>query len=69
MHKKTDLPCPWCESGRLVEPTTIHRSLGYVPVKCSACNFTGRRVNLIVVPDRKYRESCERVETSVLKPA
>jgi len=69
MLRETDLPCPRCESGRLVEPTTIRRDLGYVPVKCSACNLTGRRVNLIVVPDQKYGESWEGVETSILNPA
>lgn len=62
MRKETNLPCPLCGSGRLVEPATVSPDLGYVPVKCSACDFTGRRVNLIVVPDRKHGESWEGVE-------
>jgi hypothetical protein len=32
-------------------------------VKCSACNFTGRRVNLIVVPDREHGESWKGFES------
>ena len=55
--KETDLPCPACMSGNLVEPVTTSSGLGYVPVKCSACNFTGRRVNLVVVPDQNHGES------------
>lgn len=63
MRKETDLPCPWCGSGSLVEPATASPDLGYVPVKCCACNFTGRRVNLVVVPDQKYGQSWEGVES------
>lgn len=55
--KETDLPCPRCESGKLVEPVTVDSELRYVPVKCCACAFTGRRVNLVVVADQNYGES------------
>jgi predicted Zn-ribbon and HTH transcriptional regulator len=55
--KETELPCPSCGSGKLSEPATEISGLGFVPVKCVACGFTGRRVNLIVVPDRKAGES------------
>ena len=55
--KGTELPCPSCGSGKLFEPATEISGLGYVPVKCATCGFTGRRVNLIVVPDHKQGES------------
>jgi hypothetical protein len=63
MRKETDLPCPSCRSGHLVEPATVSPDLGYVPVKCCACNFAGRRVNLVVVQDQNYGESLEGVES------
>lgn len=63
MLKETALPCPRCESGRLAEPDTVSPDLGYIPVKCGACDFTGRRVNLLVVPDRQYGASWVRVES------
>ena len=49
--KETELPCPKCGSGNLFEPAAAISSLGYIPVTCWVCNFTGRRVNLVVVPD------------------
>jgi hypothetical protein len=45
------LPCPLCGSGQLLDQDGDFSELGYVPVKCSECSFTGRRVNLIVLPD------------------
>ena len=50
--KKTDMRCPYdgC-AGFLREPAVIGDNWKYVPVKCDTCSFTGRRVNLIVIPD------------------
>jgi hypothetical protein len=59
--KETELPCPSFGSGKLSEPATEISGLGFVPVKCVACGFTGRRVNLIVVPDQKPGESWKAV--------
>jgi hypothetical protein len=61
--KDTELPCPSCGSGTLFEPVTVDPSLGYLPVRCRACSFTGRRVNLIVVPDQKHGESWKGIES------
>jgi len=60
MYKQTRLPCPSCGAGTLVEAESP--DLGYVPVKCNACVFTGRRVNSVVIPDREYGESWQGVE-------
>jgi len=62
MLKVTKLRCP-CGSGNLFEPANYSPDLGYVPVKCCACNFTGRRVNLVVVRDQICGESWEGVES------
>jgi len=49
--KETTLACRRCGSGKLLEPVIIEPGCDYVPVKCSTCGFTGRRVNLIVMPE------------------
>jgi phage FluMu protein Com len=50
--KDTDMECPTKHCGAtLVEPARAVPGLLYVPVKCPRCHFTGRRVNLIVIPD------------------
>jgi hypothetical protein len=49
--RRTGLPCPSCGVGRLLDQSAGVSELGYVPVKCSECRFTGRRVNLVVLSD------------------
>lgn len=49
---ESGLPCPspGCV-GKLLDQPGDAAQLGYAPVKCSECSFTGRRVNLVVVRD------------------
>jgi hypothetical protein len=49
---ESGLPCPspGCV-GRLLDQSGNIAELGYAPVKCTECGFTGRRVNLVVIRD------------------
>jgi hypothetical protein len=51
-ESETLLPCPLLSCiGELLDQQCDIDELGYIPVKCNYCGFTGRRLNSIVVSD------------------